>query len=243
MADRPILFSAPMIQALLAGRKTQTRRVIAFPGVEKVIDFVRVAVDEIGRPVYEMKGRDGSHLTRPAGKGLVEYQFWPNFAVGDRLWVREAWSHTGQGVFEIAQARLVGRGGVIYAADKNPRAPHAQFWPSIHMPREFSRLTLIVTDMRVERLQDISWADALAEGVEMESADPPFYYVPGIHPHSLTAVGVEELGGRHAERSFAKLWDLINAKRGFGWAANPWVCAVTFTVHRCNIDSMEAAGA
>lgn len=106
----------------------------------------------------------------------------------------------------------------------------------IFMPRRASRLTLLVTDVRVERLQDISEGDAAAEGVELESADPPFHYVPGIWPHSITAVGVEEPGGRHAARSFAKLWGHINGSES--WQANPWVVAVTFTVRARNIDQL-----
>jgi len=110
--------------------------------------------------------------------------------------------------------------------------------PSIHMPRWASRLTLEVTDVRVERLQDISASDAEAEGVVHESADPPFYYVPGIWPHSLTAVGVEEPGGKHAQRSYAKLWDHINGAGA--WDANPWVVAVTYRPHLMNVDAFLA---
>ena len=112
----------------------------------------------------------------------------------------------------------------------------------MYQPRWASRLTLTVTDVRVQRLQECSREDAIAEGVEMESADPPFYYVPGIYPNSLTAIGIEEPGGRHPERAYAKLWDHINGDGS--WAANPWIVALTFTVERRNIDALShAAGA
>ena len=136
---------------------------------------------------------------------------------------------------------MAGRGGVIYRAGHGeqegpgPRVD-AKWWPGIHMPREFSRLTLLVTDVRVQRLQDISEADAVAEGIDMESADPPFYYVPGIYPHNLTAVGVEQ-SRQPAIDSFAKLWGFINGPDD--WAANPWVAAITFEVVRANIDQVQ----
>jgi hypothetical protein len=117
--------------------------------------------------------------------------------------------------------------------------PCCHWKPAIHMPRWASRLTLLVTATKIERLQDISYADAIAEGVEWESADPPFYYVPGIMPHSLTAVGVEEPGGRHAERCYAKLWNHLHGPGS--WEANPEVVAITFKPVLQNIDRMEGA--
>lgn len=105
--------------------------------------------------------------------------------------------------------------------------------PAFYMPRWAVRLRIVITDVREQRVQSISDEDAIAEGVVMESADPPFYYVPGVWPHSLTAVGIEEGGGRHAARSFGKLWDSIHDKKpGRGWKANPWVDVYTFRVER-----------
>ncbi|QRY69151.1 hypothetical protein JVX98_13080 [Ensifer sp. PDNC004] len=233
MADRPILFSGPMVRALLAGRKTQTRRLVNFPGVEKVMDFVKVATDKDGRPVYEMKDAAGSFMSRPAGKGLVDYHFSPRIGVGDRLWVRETWSHTGDHDFSISEARMSPFGYAIYQADDNPDYPHAKFWPSIHMPREFSRLTLIVTDVRVERLQSISEADALAEGAEpskhpgMDGGAMVLTDVPGV----TVSPGVW----------YRWLWDEINGKGA--WKANPWVVAYTFRVIKQNIDQIEKVAA
>jgi hypothetical protein len=103
------------------------------------------------------------------------------------------------------------------------------------MPREFSRLTLIVTDVRVQRLQDISEDDAKAEGAQVlplqDANDPSAWWQiePGVHQ------------GRTPRASFRKLWDSINSSDA--WAANPWVVAVTFKTIRANIDSAEAKAA
>ncbi len=229
MADRPILFSGPMIKALLAGRKTQTRRLIGFPGIEKVLDFVKVATDNEGRPVYEMKDAAGQFVARPAGKGLVDYHFSPRIGVGDRLWVRETWSHSGDHVFSISEARRALTGWAIYQADENNDYPHAKYWPSIHMPKEFSRMTLIVTDVRVERLQDISEADAIAEGAKQYSSSTKL-----SRPFNPDWKGIYREG-------YAELWNEINGAGS--WEANPWVAAYTFRVIKQNIDQIDREAA
>lgn len=216
MADRGIIFSAPMVRALLDGRKAQTRRLCAWANNPNSPQLTYiVACDEPGW----------------FGDEEGEVQFRVPYAPGDRLWVREAWSHTGDGVFEIRQARMLGRGGVIYRADDNPKWPHAKFWPSIHMPREFSRLTLIVDDVKVERLQDISEADARAEGLD--------------HKHDWLPCwrGAEGLPWR-AEfpvDAYLDLWDSLHTKPGERWEDNPWIVAVTFDVQRGNIDQLARA--
>lgn len=198
MVDRPIIFSAPMVLALLAGRKTQTRRLATSP------------------------------LRR------VE--------IGDRLYVREHWSAdrawddvAPRDMPSVTVPYLTLADGVWHKCDSALRGKHRQ---GMHMPRWASRLTLVVDAVRVERLQLLTASDAIAEGVEMESADPPFYYVPEISDHALTGVGIEEPGGRHAERSYGKLWDLLHTKVGERWQDNPDVVALTFRVERSNIDSI-----
>ncbi len=261
MTVRPILFSAPMIRALLVARKTQTRRILKpqpptedqFPGSSFGLD--RAAADSVA--IYSQNQYTADLPRHPTdwdligSVGVARDAGFPNryrvpYAVGDLLWVRETFFHgvvARDGTVEdwseyhyrATEPEIEGvDDGDGYSetnADGSLRSP----WkPSIHMPRRASRITLDVTDVRVERLQAISDEDAIAEGVSWESADPPFYYVPEIYPHSLTAVGVEEPGGRHAQRSYFKLWDLIN---GMGHAAeNPWVVAVSFRVHVVNVD-------
>lgn len=196
MTDRPILFSGPMVRALLDSRKTQTRRVLK--------PQPRTA------PIRQIDGQwtDGVQI------GDVQPLTVPN-AVGDRLWVRET-----HGV-EVRLDRPKGQ-KVKYRATNGLALPPDSGWkPSIHMPRWASRLTLVVTEVRVERLQDISEDDAKSEGVgSIES------HMPGAE--SVTHI-----------QSFQNLWDGLNAQRGFGWDANPWVAAYTFTVHHQNIDQTD----
>lgn len=213
VGEIPMLFSAPMIRALLAGRKTQTRRVAEFKGKPGDLIWVReswrtyVSLDEVA-PVDLWKPglARGAALFYEAGGGM-------NITRGGRP---HEWSQHDE--------------------DDHPGAGRLR--ASMHLPKWGSRITLRVTSVFREPLNFISGADALAEGVEMESADPPFYYVPGIWPHSLTAVGVEEPGGRHAERSYAKLWEHINGAGS--WAANPAVSVIGFEVVRENIISMRS---
>lgn len=235
MADLPILFSAPMVRGLIreveqpGTGKTQTRRLLTnLKGKGPISEFGRS--DTAG---YDWHFRDKEKRWHDVStERLKELLRWH---VGDRLYVREAWAEVGSMDPGLFITRADYPACVPRHYENVPPAEEVKWRPGIHMPRARSRLTLTVTDVRVQRLQECSRADALAEGVEMESADPPFYYVPGIHPHSLTAVGIEEPGGRHAERSYAKLWDHINGAGS--WAANPWIVALTFTVERRNIDS------
>lgn len=102
------------------------------------------------------------------------------------------------------------------------------------MPRWASRLTLRITKVRVQRLQDCSEADARAEGVEWESADPPFYYVPGLSAE--TGVGVEEMHKHPEVVCYSKLWEHINGAGS--WSANPFVWVLTFEVIHNNVDEI-----
>lgn len=267
MADRPILFSSPMIRALLDGRKTQTRRLIKFDGIENVMDFVKVATDKEGRPVYEMKDAAGLSTSRPAGKHIVDYHYVPPIGVGDRLWVRESLSvdyEEGEsydpmgGVRESACGVAYGfaRGPSIpyhvYAADHeyleypdDTAEPPMRGIPSIHMPKWASRLTLAVTDVRVERLLSITEAGAIAEGVIYENVIVDTHGSTGRHVEvtadrywgSHEAEGFE--GHETGTDAYLDLWDHIN---GVGSAdKNPWVVAYTFTVHLGNINQIGRA--
>lgn len=232
MTDRPILFSAPMVNALLAGTKTQTRRVFKVPHNNPLGQW---EPSTIGGP--GVKTRDGQNFaerpclwhTRTGDCLLLPYE------IGDRLWVREHWLTWG--IFDdLAPSRLAGKEGVSYIADGHK---------GLHMPRWASRLTLTVTDVRIERLQAISEADARAEGIQRapygnwkcygETPKPFRGAAPTVLAHGIGVVSADPA------HSFATLWDSINAKRGFGWAANPWVTAITFTVHRQNIDQLPEA--
>ena len=206
MTDRPIIFSAPMIRALLDGRKSQTRRVLK---VQPRFDAQGCSNADVGGPWWDFWSSD-RHET---------HRFKLPYAPGDRLWVREAFSYD----------RLdVERDGILppwHWADGNPESGDwSRPKPSIHMPRWASRLTLIVTDVRVQRVQDISEADAQAEGL--------------VAAYEGWATDRE---GRHwgpdARASYRVLWNDLHGEDA--WERNDWVAALTFTVHRQNIDQME----
>lgn len=265
MTDRPILFSAPMIRAIIreieqpGTGKTQTRRMISPqpPSVEAVrarcgADYGWWRSPAMGDwravgPVWAVRDIMG-----------CEPSIRVPHATGDRLWVRETVacgacapskpSEWAPSFWRREQGTPRNPNGLWYMADDmapvRPITSRGKWVPAIYMPRWASRITLTVTEVRVQRLQEISEADALAEGVEFETADPPFWYVPDIWPHSITAVGVEEPGGRHPQRSFAKLWDHINGtKPGRAWSDNPWIVALTFSAGRHNIDAAQRAEA
>lgn len=195
MKERPIIFSGPLIPAILEGRKTQTRRAVKHPFRTSL--YIGRS-DDYGHGGFHFANAPLSQYTHPDFESVVLNC--PYGKIGDRLWVREAWG----------QMQPCRDDPVFWRADYSAKERREQMlpkWrPSIHMPRWASRITLEITDVRVERVQDISEDDALAEGV-------PFSF--GLMP-------------RGCRGAFQALWDSINAKRGFGWGTNPWVWALTF---------------
>lgn len=182
--ERPIPFSGEMVRAILDGRKTQTRRVMR---PQPQADW-----RWNGQRFQEHKGYPVGHVNVPCPYGEV----------GDHLWVREAWKlwsnatdwytvsypATGPATYPIQCCRDL-------AVLKKRGIKNSRF-----MPREFSRITLEVKSVRVERVQEITQRDAIAEGL-------------------VTLASVAE---------FRRLWDSINAKRGYSWDVNPWVWVVEF---------------
>lgn len=204
MSDRPILFSAPMVRALLAGTKTQTRRVI----------------EPVTGPIQEGDIIVSWPADAPVRKGLT---FRPRFAVGDRLWVKETWrTHRS---WDDHKPSDVPRSRLWYEADRDNCDQHGKARPSIFMPRWASRLTLTVTDVRVERLQDISEADAIAEGIE-----------PSALSGHWKDYGPDPLPWASPVESYRSLWKSLHTKPDHLWADNPWVCALSFDVREGNID-------
>lgn len=215
MKERGILFSAPMVRALLAGAKTQTRRPVTRKG-------------ELVKAVLE----------RPADKPLhpVLEQLCPRVACpygvpGDRLWVREAYSPHDRGLLCAARDAsyvVFADGGQkhrdgVYVPPLPAYSQGAfdgiKWKPSIHMPRWASRLTLEIEQLRIEHVQDISEDDARAEGVELGVPQPAL--INGERG------SVRYFDPRHA---FAALWDSINGQSARSWADNPLVWAITFRV-------------
>jgi hypothetical protein len=213
--ERPILFSAPMVRALLDGSKTQTRRVVKPQPPEGTTS---VAVyhhpnDRDGRPRFWSLGPD------PDAHGATDHlqPDWalpcPYGSVGERLYVRETWQHSNcpLGPFDEDCS-------VFYRADymddphgpdgeKSPEGRYRSWKPAIHMPRAASRINLEITAVRIERLRDIGEGDAKAEGALIESE------VGGV------------LGASYV-KGYRSIWEEIN---GVGsWVANPWVWVVEF---------------
>jgi hypothetical protein len=187
--ERPILFSGPMIRAILDGRKTQTRRVIK-PAWSRCLDLD----DPDDRKTAVERCRHG----KP----------------GDRLWVRETWNCLSAGTDQLILPNP--RPNVCAVAyQATEKARHAKFpdsllvdrWrPSIHMPRWASRITLEIIAVRVEQLQDITEADAIAEGIELRDGKAGVF--------------------QSHKQAFAWLWHEINGPES--WAANPWVWVIEF---------------
>ena len=216
MSDRPIIFSAPMIRAIIDGRKTQTRRVLKPQPPERVSCFE----PHPSFPNELIPWRDGE----PLHSHVVPY------APGDRLWVRENFALG----FDLDDHDMpIGDEPQLFFAstydgrmwldrDTDEWRDEPRWTPSIHMPRRASRLTLVVTGVKVERLQEISREDAIAEGCESP------------------LIGTEAPAPAHGvyladERtSFAQLWNRLHGPGS--WDANPWIVAVSFVTHMRNID-------
>lgn len=211
-----LLFSSEMVRAILEGKKTQTRRVIK-PQPEGIpyptLGFVKT--DDGWRRKLLNGGEVISHVP---GDGPWKC---PYGQPGDILWVRETWADLrGMGFDEpfAYLANNLNKNGEEDSDSKRCRLDYGVKWkPSIHMPREAARIFLKVKNVRVERLQDISEEDAKAEGVERNTRIITSSIIqPAVSPYITFRNG------------FAKLWDKINAKRGFGWDINPWVWVIEF---------------
>lgn len=227
MKDHPILFSAPMIKALLASTKTQTRRKIpqpeVLPGGQWHIPW------QVGGGCFYSAEASDAELAGEMLNGL-------RIESGDRLWVREAW-HAARSLNRTPPRDIPLDADIEHAATARSYAEiglKGKLRPGIHMPRWASRLTLIVTDVRVQRLQEISAEDAIAEGVVDTGRRD------GAPYSHFTAPGVRGIVIEHEpEPVYAQLWEIINGEGS--WNANPWVAAYSFEVHHQNIDQMEHA--
>jgi len=194
MKERPILFKGEMVRAILEGRKTQTRRIVK----------PQPYLDDRGNLIYDKWNFGQTAFGKPNFDNLAKMKC-PYGQVGDRLWVRETWS----------LLKSDPEGGPIYgtliykATDSRKSSMWDQKWkPSIHMSRNASRINLEITDIRIERLQDITEKDAQAEGV--------------------SRLNLGDLGIETNKSAFRSLWDNINASMGYGWSKNPWVWVVEF---------------
>jgi hypothetical protein len=223
MPEHPILFSTPMVRAILSGQKTQTRRVVArsnsiigeggdwdkleFSGKHTWVDkpgcfeqpYITEARIDTGFPdANGVKNYQYLHVPYDFVNEGVVYRVYPRYQPGDRLWVRETWADLAEGTGDPDQHPKI-----IYKADATHEWSEQVWHPSIFLPRLFSRITLEITAVKVERGQEISELDAINEGI----------------PNGAYAV--------NPKTSYAKLWNSINGKK-YPWASNPWVWVISF---------------
>jgi hypothetical protein len=227
---RPILFNGEMVRAILEGRKTQTRRVIKdFPEYHKGTEAPQA---KRGEPPRHPSSYFDCYCNKPRTeanpRGMSDRWCWwdeydrmgngwlkcPFGVPGDRLWVRETW---GDGEENNCEP------GVYYRAtdpawDKEETG--FRWKPSIHMPRWASRISLEVTGVRVERLNDISEADAEAEG-----ASKVLWFCPAGKPECRMNLGKDVFDISYIN-GFANVWESINGPGS--WAENPWVWVLEF---------------
>ena len=199
MKERPILFSAPMVRAILNGTKTQTRRAVK----GRHIDAAPPAC-------FFQWLRERCTYGQP----------------GDRLWVREAFMHEPADYCWEASVSIPCRPAeTVYRADHDGDTRGAGWKPSIHMPRALSRITLEITGVRVERLQDISDTDCIAEGIER----PEDMSKEAVEAMDIWPIGAEREcfnALNQPVHQYRRLWERINGP--VSWAANPWVWVIEF---------------
>lgn len=197
--EKPIIFSGEMIRQILAGNKTMARRSIK------------------PQPVNGLFYSEGFNVwLEPRRKALGRmYKYkCPHGKAGDHLWVRETFLISNGNFAPTLEEELTKKTNILYYASDNPRYRDKDKWkPSIHMPRWASRITLEITNVRVEKLQDISEEDAKAEGVNS-----------AIAGHS----GYEASPVKTYRTGFVYLWNSTYAEKGYGWEVNPFVWVIGF---------------
>ncbi|CNI74784.1 phage-like protein [Yersinia massiliensis] len=218
MNEKPILFNSEMVNAILSGRKTQTRRIMKVQPSEHFHPQTIHGAMDFTAHWYTPGVIDKDGYLQPARKDVFgvadegEGYTCPLGAVGDQLWVREAFA-----------AGLCTESTLAYRATHKKEdleegwGETIKWTPSIHMPRWASRINLLITGVRVERLNDISEQDAISEGLECYVDDGVPYYGPFNN------------GDCRPDVVFRGLWDSIyGQKEGENWQANPWVWVIEF---------------
>jgi hypothetical protein len=214
MTERPILFSGPLVRAILAGTKIETRRLVT-KSTSSMVDETRAAWDGLRWDEATV-----NRLTSGVAQGLLVpgpggfHGVAARAIAGDILRVRESW-RTCATLGHVKPSELPEDAPILYTADKHARGETGEWGkgrPSIFLPKWASRIRLHVTEVRAQRLQWITDDDAIAEGIEMVMES--------------FAAGMPS---GHYRSEFALLWDRINGKRpGASWSANPWVWVLKF---------------
>lgn len=219
--ERPILFSGPMVQAILDGQKTQTRRIAWKMDIHREMRKLDPSMPALWAGAVHPARESGYVSWYPGNTGglaeLTKKQYDKGFEcpygkLGDRLWVRETWAARISYDSYSGVSPEVGRVEYRQSPNWTFEIPEerGKWRPSIFMPRWASRITLEITKIRVERLQEITEEDAKAEGVV-----------------SSRAGTIASFGEALALAQFRILWDVINHKRA-SWESNPWVWVVEF---------------
>ena len=218
MSEHPILFTGPMVRAILDGSKTMTRDTKGL----KIINSTAVNF------YHPTRQKDTLGYTPSMGYlwqgfnqgGSDVFVKSPYGKPGDTLWVKETFQTDTYPTGPLSSDE---RTIIIYCADV--QYPKRDMWrSSILMPRWASRIQLRVTEIRVERIQDITEEDAIKEGIITWNKGPlaPLYFTDKKHVESC------DLGHDTPRKAFRDLWDSIYAKRGRGWDVNPWVWCISF---------------
>lgn len=215
--ERPILFSSPMVRAILSGAKSQTRRIVK--------PQPPAWVEQVGVDAFcgerQFAGR-GTHPIDWRAEKLIDARFWH----GDHLWVRETLhideeedcTYVADGA-KFEPLEMAARYGVKRVSFRCGKVS------SIHMPRWASRVTLEVTAVRVERLNLISEADARAEGIAEVTKDGILKKYCVLDRSDYSSTPWQDMP-RTAKEAYAALWDSINGPGA--WALNPWVWVIAF---------------
>lgn len=227
--EKPILFSGPMVKAILAGEKTQTRRIVR--GADHG-SHVTGLVERGGKWQHQFNNAPpGSEVAKKWPGGLIEIvNLKCPYEIGMPLWVRETWRPKG---VDTPLSTCTGPEDISFAADADEAEWATSKWRSpIFMPRWASRITLKVTEVKAERLQDISKEDAIAEGT-LAYLDYlhqfPKKYDRAMNTACRLAKQAGETHSAPIQFQFAALWDSINGKKqGHDWDSNPWVFVISF---------------
>lgn len=217
MREKPILFSGPMVKAILEGRKTQTRRIVRDVVLPYHNGFILESTDK------KQKLNDAMFSNSIDATTASIYQYArPPYLIGDQLWVRETWCTVPEHD-NMRPSHMPVNSPVWYRAQTDDDI--SKWRPSIFMPRWASRITLEVTGVRVERLQDITEEDAKAEGVEP---------IGECDTQAMRKLLYKDYSGEKehvilAGYSFQTLWNSINYARA-PWESNPWVWVIEFEV-------------
>lgn len=204
MKERGMIFNGEMVRAILDGRKTQTRRIMA-----------PQPADDIERGIFPNPEVIGWKSSRRHKHGSTTAHFCHYGKPGDRIWVRETWAEAGASAPDLKLYRANYPEHVPSIYENVPPAEEIRWTPSIHMPRTASRILLEITDVRVERLNSIHDVDAMREGIQnLTTCSHADFGIPGV------------VNAQHPVRAFQLLWESIYGADS--WRANPWVWVIEF---------------